>query len=138
MGPLSLRSRLTTPQVSDKYLRAFRGTSNHRETLLTSSAAFPRPAELSVVGSAPGLLVPLREIKMARKNIPNGAYKTIGAAKRACTCGDEFVIYHCEYGYGWAAIDSAVYVDIRTKGESDPGLPAKIVEVCVADPGGQF
>ena len=88
------------------------------------------------------------------KPIPNGAYKTAGAAKRACREADEFIIYQSEYGFGWAAYNSETAVSIRTHGEYDcelrllplrgatqvpgTGIKATIVETCIADPGGRF
>jgi hypothetical protein len=90
---------------------------------------------------------------MAKKNVPNGAYKTVAAAVRGCKHADEFIIYQSEYGYGWAAIGSETYDSIKTLGECDcqlimlngkptalpgTGIAAKIIKVMVADPGGFF
>ena len=87
------------------------------------------------------------------KRIPNGAYKTAGAAKRACREADEFIIYQTEYGFGWAGIASETADSIRRLGEYNcdlakagasvfqkpgTGIKATIVETCIADPGGRF
>jgi len=69
--------------------------------------------------------------------IPNGAFRSITSAARSCVTskdynGKPFVVYHCEYGYGWVVIGSAAHDDLL-KGFMSDGLgdtwPAKIVEV---------
>ncbi len=65
---------------------------------------------------------------------PNGTYKTIASAKRIAQkeSSNPFVIYKCDYGYGYAYIGSAMHDDLL-RGELDAfkgpgsGIPAEIV-----------
>jgi hypothetical protein len=73
---------------------------------------------------------------VARKH--NGTYKTESAAVQAATklgVAFAYATYKGEHGYGWCALDSAMYEDVKKTG-TDEGHAVTIIKVY--RPGTQF